>query len=208
MKKLILFLIPLSFLCSVGFAQVEEEENFLVFGKDTVLPLKDGRILFDEKIYKKNSPYMTMAYGMGYNFKKSASEQNLMVSYHHFVNNIGLGIGYHTSSDIKVWWRSYQKVIDLWIGGGWRYERLRYNLGVFAGPAISYGSYINWSDEHQENRAYGFTTVGGVAEVQFTYRLLYDVGIGASFYGSYNKYYTVAGAQIHLFFSTAFVRNY
>ena len=35
MKKIILFLIPLSFLCSMGFAQVEEEENFLVFGKES-----------------------------------------------------------------------------------------------------------------------------------------------------------------------------
>jgi len=208
MKKLILILTPLFFLCSMGFAQVEEEDGFLVYGKDTVFPLSDGRILLNEKIYKENSPYLTLAYGAGSNLKQGGIEQSLMVSYHHFIGDIGLGIGYHTSSDIKIWWRSYQKLNDLWLGAGWRYERLRYNLGIFAGPSLAYGSYIAWSDEHNENRAYGFTNVGGVAEIQFTYRLLYDVGVGISLYGSMNKLYTVAGAQVHLFFSTAFVRNY
>ena len=209
MKK-ILFLLPaLSFIWSATiFAQVIEGEDYQVFGKDTVYPLKDGRFLLNERIYKQNSPYLTLAYGAGYNHKKSSIEQNLIISYHHFIRNVGLGIGYHTSSDIQVWWRSFQKQNDLFLAGGWRLEGLRYNLGIFAGPSLAYGSYIAWSDERGENRAYGFTTLGGMAEIQLTYRIFYDIGVGLSLYGSYNKYYAVTGAQFHLFFSTAYIRDY
>ena len=208
MKKLILILIPLSFLCSMSFAQVDEEDGFLVYGKDTVLPLKDGRILFNEKIYKKNSPYLTMAYGVGNNFSLGGLEQDMMITYHHFIGDIGLGVGYHASSDIQVWMKSWHKLNDFWLGAGWRYEGLRYNLSVFAGPSFSYGQYIAWNDIKQKEYSNYFRELGGVAEIQLTYRLLYDVGVGLSLYGSLNRYYSVAGAQIHLFFSTAFVRDY
>jgi len=208
MKKLILILTPLFFLCSMGFAQVEEEDGFLVYGKDTVFPLSDGRILFNEKIYKENSPYLTLAYGFGNNFTQGGLEQDMMITYHHFIGDIGLGIGYHASSDIQVWMKSWHKLNDFWLGAGWRYERLRYNLSIFAGPALAYGQYIEWDVDEQKDLSNYFRTFGGVAEIQFTYRLLYDVGVGVSLYGSMNKLYTVAGAQVHLFFSTAFVRNY
>lgn len=207
MKRLLILLIPLSFICANLYGQTEEE-NFLAFGKDTIFPIKDHRFIFNERIYRENAPYITLGYGAGYNFDRDSIEQNMMITYHHFIGNIGLSLGYHTSSDIKVWWRSYQKLNDFWLGGGYHIERPRYNFSAFAGPSLAYGSWIAWSDEHQENRAYGFTTVGGVAEVQFTYRILYDVGLGMSLYGSFNRFYQVAGAQVHLFFSTAFVRNY
>jgi hypothetical protein len=208
MKRLILSLVSLSFICALGFGQDVIEDTYKVYGKDTIYPLRDGRFIFNEKIYKERSPYLTLAYGAGYNFLQPGVEQNMMVSYHHFIKNYGLSLGYHASSDIKVWWRSYQKLNDFWLGGGWRFERPRWNIGVFAGPSLAYGSWIAWSEERQENRAYGFTTLGGVAEMQLTYRIFYDVGLGLTLHGSYNKYYSVAGAQIHLFFSTAFVRNY
>lgn len=207
MKRLLLFLIPLSFIGTAAFGQAEDD-GFLAYGKDTIYPIRDNRFIFNEKIYRQNAPFLTLGYGAGYNFLRDSIEQNMMITYHHFIGNLGLSIGYHTSSDIKVWWRSYQKLNDFWLGGGYHIERPRYNFSAFAGPSLAYGSWIAWSDEHEENRAYGFTTLGGVAELQFTYRILYDVGIGASLYGSVNRYYAVAGAQIHLFFSTAFVRNY
>lgn len=209
MKRLFLLLLPLSFVWISGFSQTEEEEvTFEVHGKDTVYPLNDGRVIFDEKIYKLNAPYLTLAYGAGNNFTQGGLEQNMMISYHYFFKNFGLGLGYHSSSDQRVWWRSYQKQNDFWLGAGWRLEKHRFNLGAFIGPSLAYGSYIAWSDEDQENRAYGYTTLGGVAELQATYRVLYDVGVGLSLYGSYNSFYSVAGAQVHLYFSTAFVRNY
>lgn len=208
MKRLIFLLLPLSFICAIGTAQVVGEEDFRVIGKDTIYPLRDGRFIFHERIYKENSPYLTMAYGAGYNFRQPGVEQNMMITYHHFLGKLGLSLGYHSSSDQKVWWRSYQKLNDFWLGAGWRYERPRFNVSAFAGPGLAYGSWIAWSDVHQENRAYGFTTIGGTAELQLTYRILYDVGLGMTLYASHNRFYSVAGAQIHLFFSTAFVRNY
>ncbi len=200
---------PLFFVWSFQcLAQDESEGSYIVYGKDTTYPLKDGRFIFNEKIYKENSPYLTMAYGAGFNFGMKAVEQNLLISYHHFINKLGLSIGYHTSSDIQVWWRSYQKQNDLYLAGGYRYEGLRHNLSFFAGPSLAYGSYIAWSEERGENRAFGFTNLGAVAELQFTYRIWYDIGLGLSLYGSVNPDYMVAGAQLHLFFSTAFVRYY
>lgn len=208
MKKLILFLIPLSMAFAAPvLAQVEEEDD-KKSTRDTLIRIDERRFIYKGKIYRQNSPYLTMGYGAGRNFGKETLEQNMTLSYHHFIKGIGLGLGYHSSSDEKIWWRSYQKVNDLHLMLGKRWEGVRHNIAIFAGPSYAYGSYVGWSDLYEENRAFYFRTVGMVAEAQYTYRIFYDLGLGLSAYTSLNKFTRVAGAQIHLFFSTAFVRSY
>jgi len=208
MKNFFLLLIPLSFaFASPVIAQVDEEDAS-TNKRDTVIRIDERRFIYKGKIYKDNSPYFTLGYGVGRNLGKSNYEQNMTLSYHHFVKGVGLGIGFHTSSDDKIWWRSYQKMNDLHLMVGKRWDGVRFNLSAFAGPSYSYGSYVGYNDVREREWAYGYNTVGAVVELQFTYRIFYDVGVGLTAYSSMNKHTKVVGTQFHLFFSTAYVRSY
>jgi len=200
MKKLWILLLPLSFLSSHITAQEVTDSSVVV--------LKEGRFIYQGRIYKENASYVTLGYGAGWNLGKNTIEQNMILSYHHFIKGLGLFGGYHSSSDNKIWWRSYQKLNDVFIGAGKRWENTKLNAAIFAGPALSYGSYKTWNPEKEKEWAYGFLEPGLFIEAQLTYQILYDVGIGLTCYSSLNRYYKVAGAEIHLFFSTAYVRNF
>ncbi len=216
MIKKILILLPLSFLiCFTLFGQEKEKKKHTAEAADTTIVLGKGRIVYKNRIYRQNAPYLSMAYGAGFGFEpkvegQNTIEQNMTISYQHFINKIGLQMGYHASSDIKVWWRSDVKLNDIFLGIGKRWESPRYNFSVFGGPGYAYGSYIfTITDSLGEHKyPYRFKTLGFHAEAQATYKIAYDMGIGLSLYGSVNRDYSVVGAQIHLFFSTAFVRNY
>lgn len=208
MIKRVLILLPLSFLICYSVSGQDKEKKRNTQAADTTVILGKGRIVYKDRIYRQNASYLTFGYGAGYGFESEYIEQNMTLSYQHFIKQVGLQIGYHSSSDTKIWWRSYQKLNDLFLGVGKRWEGARYNFSVFGGPSLAYGSYIAWNDVRQKDWAYGFTTGGLHAEVQATYKITYDIGAGLSLYGSVNRFYSVAGAQIHLFFSTAYVRPY
>jgi len=212
MIRKMLLLVSLSFLIvspisaqnendSIRKARKQEADSTVVIGKD--------KVVYRGRIYRQNAPYVTLAYGLGYGFDTRLMQQSMTLAYHHYINRVGLRIGYHAASDLPPWWRSYQKLNDFFLGVGTRWDQSpRWNLAIYAGPSLAYGWYIAFDEVRQEDRAYGFMTAGGHAEAQVTYRLAYDLGLGLSVYGSVNKYYSVTGAQVHLFFSTAFIRNY
>lgn len=204
MTRKIWILLPLSFL--IGFSvygQDKEKKKIDNQDSDSTIVLSKGRIVYQNRIYKQNASYLTMGYGAGFGFESKKIEQNMILSYHYFINKIGLQLGYHSSSDTKIWWQSYQKLNELFLGAGRRWEGLRYNYSAFAGPSWAYGNYLV-----TDSLFHPFGNPGLHAEVQATYKIAYDLGIGLSVYGSLNRAYSAVGAQIHLYFSTAYVRRY
>ena len=211
MFKKIWILLPLFFLISsTVLGQEKEKKKNTSEDADTTIVLSKGRVVYKNRIYRQNAPYLSMGYGAGYGFESTQIEQNMSVSYQHFIKKVGLQLGYHSSSDTKIWWRSDQKLNELFLGIGTRWENSRYNFSVFGGPCYSYGSYIVIinKDSVDQEYPYRFKTVGFHAEAQATYKISYDIGIGLSVYASINNQYSVVGTQVHLYFSTAFVRNY
>jgi hypothetical protein len=205
MNKKIWILLPLSFFIAFSvFGQEAEKKKSSGESPDSTIILGKGRIVYKNRIYRQNASYLTMGYGAGYGFESKQVEQNMSLSYHQFIKKIGLQIGYHSSSDTKIWWRSYQKMNDLFLGVGARAEGTRYNLSVFGGPSWSYGSY--WIV--RDSSYHSFRNIGFHAEAQATYKIAYDIGVGLSVYTSLNRDYSVVGAEVHLFFSTAYIRNY
>jgi hypothetical protein len=212
MIKKIWILLPLSFLIGfAGFGQVKEKKKKIVESPDTTMVIGKGRIVYQHRIYRENASYLTLGYGAGTGNRSAGTiEQNMTIAYQHFINKFGLQVGYHASSNQKIWFRSDQKLNELCLGLGRRWEDARYNFAVYGGPAYSYGSYMVdvVVDSLPKKFPYRFKTLGFHTEVQATYKIAYDLGIGLSLYASINRQYTVVGAQIHLFFSTAFIRNY
>jgi hypothetical protein len=215
MVKKIWILLPLSFLLSFSaIGQEIEKAKAKSLEQDSAIVISKGRVVHKNRIYRQNASYLTMGYGVGYSFPAKGFEPNMSFSYQHFVNQVGLQIGYHSSYSYS-WWDSLsgnrlEKLNDFYLGVGKRWESSRFNLAVFAGPTWSYGFYpVNiLIDSVSSRRPYRFGTVGAHAEALVTYKLFYDLGIGLSLYGCWNNQYSVVGAQVHLFFSTAFVRNY
>lgn len=220
MSKKIWILLPLSFLIGFSaFGQEKETKKKTSQVSDSTIVLTKGRIVYKDRIYRQNASYLTMAYGADFGFQSKnlgqtietqRFEQNMTLSFQYFVKNLGLQVGYHSSSDAKIWWRSDQKLNDLFVGIGKRWESPGFNFSAFAGPSYAYGSYpvMVTVDSLTKLYPYRFKTIGVHAEAQATYKIAYDIGVGLSLFAIVNKYYSVAGAQIHLFFSTAFIRNY
>jgi len=201
-KKL---LILLSVFCLAGLTVIGQEndkKSTNTENPDSVYVIGKGRIVYKNKIYRQNAPYLTAGYGAGYSFESKKIEQDMSASFQYFFPKFGLQIGYHTSSDTKIWWKSYQKLNDLFLGVGKRWENTRYNFAVFGGPTWSYGNYLVTDSTYQ-----GFHSLAFRGEALATYKLSYDVGVGLSLCTSVNKDYSTVAAQIHLFFSTAFIRN-
>jgi hypothetical protein len=188
-------------------AQVEGEDTNRA-DKDTVMRIDERRFIYHGNIYRENSPYLTLGYGVGRNIAQDTIEQNLIISYHHFIKGVGMGIGYHTSKPNKVWWRENQTLVDFYLSVGKRWEGTKYNLAFFAGPSYVTGGYVAYVEALQEKRYFPIRTVGGIAEATLTYRFTYDLGVGISAYTSINKFIQTIGVQAHLFFSLAYVRSY
>ncbi len=201
MIKKSLILLPLSFLLVC---------QLLAQGGEATPILGKGKIVYEGHIFRVNAPYFTMGYGAGYGFRSGRVEQNMTIAYHHFIKKIGLSAGYHSSSDQKIWWRSDQKLNEIFVSVGQRWESTKFEMAAFAGPSYAYGSYpvTIVRDTVEKVYPFRFKELGLRAELTATYKFSYDLGVGLSLYGSVNKQYSVAGLQIHLFFSTAFMRNY
>jgi hypothetical protein len=208
MNRKFWILLPLFFL--IGFSGFGQDKKNKADSEaaDSAIVLGKGRLVLKDRIYRQNASYITFGYGAGHSFQNGGLDQNMAISYQHFIKKLGLQIGYHSSSDNRTWWNSDQKLNDLFLGAGKRWEGNRFNFAVFGGPTWAYGRYTWWDEVNQKSWVHFFSTPGLRTEVLFTYKVAYDIGIGLSAYGSLNKEYSVAGAEIHLFFSTAFVRNY
>jgi len=203
MNKKVWILLPLSFLIGfTAFGQENDKKTEKAEAVDSVYVIGKGRMVYKNRIYRENAPYFTMGYGVGYSFQSDSPEQNMSASFQYFFRKFGLQLGYHASSDTKIWWKSYQKANDLFVGAGKRWEGTKYNVAVFGGPSWSYGSYLVTDSTYQN-----FYGVGLHTEVLATYKITYDMGVGLSLNACINKHYSNVGAEIHLYFSTAFVRN-
>lgn len=182
-------------------AQVDSLEQ------DSVIPLGDGQFVWQNKIYKENSNYLTFGYGPAFNPKRKAFEQSFGVAYNFSVKEIALQGGFHQSSDDWLLNRSTLKLLDYRIGGGKRWETLKSNMAVYAGPTLSVGASEVILDDTTKERT-GFTKFGLYAEFQCIYKVFYDVGFGATAFFSLNEKYQVFGIRLEFYFSPAYRRPF
>lgn len=197
MKKFIRITVLIAaLLLSINAAICQEGKIFLT----------DNTFVHNNKVYKINSNYITFGGGAAYNPKRNAFEQSYNFSYNFSIKNIALQTGYHVSS--KDWFldRSLQKLNDIHFGGGIRWESFKSNLAVIAGASYAYGADKNIRNDTVYYTA--FTEFGLYAEFQYTYKIFYDVGIGATAFLSINSKYQVFGVRLEFYFSPAYRREH
>jgi len=181
--------------------------TFFVFYNIIVYAQKrENEFVSDSSIYKIGSNWLTASVGLGYNLNLRIQETNADFSYQYQTkkSNICMQVGYHLTSDEFFLNRSLQKCNDIHLGAGWRKETIMNDFAFFIGPSYAYGSSFAHYYIGTEKAYKGFKTVGLFSDLQFTYKLFYDVGLGICIYYSLNKSYQVAGVQFHLYFSGAY----
>ena len=161
------------------------------------------QVKYNDKIYKTGSNWFTVGYGAGWHTNKDVYNQNFSMAYHHRYRAMYFNLGWHFSSPEFFRSRPMEKLNDIHAGAGLRFEGRWYNFGFFIGPSFA----TTWLPMN-ENLSQINNQLGAHTELQFTFKYFYDMGIGCSLYGSFNKRYQVVGVQLHLYFSNAFVMEY
>jgi hypothetical protein len=178
---------------------------FIANGQDNN---KYEEFIIRDKIYKPGCTWLKFGVGVGYNWYLNETEKNANLAVSFRIKKIFLQTGYHVSSDMFFTQRSYQKLNDLYLATGWRRETIKSNTSVFVGPSFSYGStfdhYSTFNGVRDKKWYRGFDQFGLFISTEYTFKIYYDLGLGVSAYGSINKYYSVTGLQVHIYFSGAF----
>ncbi|RLD63891.1 MAG: hypothetical protein DRJ01_02455 [Bacteroidetes bacterium] len=169
----------------------------------------DEEFVHNNKIYKPNSSWLSFGVGSSYDINQKQFEQSINFDLHVRIKKTFVSGGYHKSSDAffqsgtvqQV--HSIQTLNDIHLCVGLKREKFKSNLSLFAGPSYVYGTTYDFTDSLNVDWYRKFDKPGIYASIQYTYKIFYDVGVGASLYTSINKYYSVVGIQLHLYFSNA-----
>ena len=180
-----------------------------------------GEVQYGDKIYKQGSNWLTFGMGVSYkiNYEPSYGERGLnrtmALAYHFRYKAVYFNVGWHFSGEnffFESWYnpalkglRAMHQLNDFHAGAGLRFEDRWYNFAFFIGPSWA----IAWV-QHPDIKTGAIikNTIGGHVEVQTTFKFLYDMGIGVSLFGSFNKHYQVVGVQGHFYFSGAYKMRY
>lgn len=161
-----------------------------------------------DKVYKTGSNWFTAGAGFGYTTNLRSQQTNFSLAYHRRYHAMYFNLGYHYSSDQFFLERPMIRLNDVHLGAGLRFELTHFNFAFFIGPSWSFGHLYDHSNDYGTDFYNAFHALGAHTELQFTWKFFYDLGIGTSLYGSFNKKYQVVGVQLHFYFSSAYRAKY
>lgn len=159
-----------------------------------------------DKIYQTGSNWLTFGAGPGYSTTLGKQQVNMALAYHFRYKPVYFKLGYHYS-DKNFFWQERDLSFnnDIVTAAGIRIEENHFNLAFFVGPTIAFGSIENIDNENLGEMYYA---LGVMPELQLTYKYFYDLGIGLSLYGSFNKQHQCVGTRLHFYFSGAYREEY
>lgn len=163
------------------------------------------QITYGDHVYQKGSNWFNLGIGRGYCTNFNKNNINFALSYHHRYKALFFRGGWHYSGPEFFRSRPMEQLNDFHVGGGIRFEDRWYHFAFFIGPSFA----STWIPrEENPNITDIYAQLGAHTELQFTFKYFYDMGIGTTLYGSFNKRYQVVGIQLHFYFSNAYVRRY
>jgi hypothetical protein len=158
-------------------------------------------ITYDGKRYSVFNNYITVGGGSCYN---------------NFIQNTNLNIGadfnYHIQ---KIYFQSGLFLAGPYFGNynhlqihtavGKRFELKKFNLAGYLGGSYAFINRPFVDTALNVTRSQTLNPLGLHAAVQFTYKYKYDLGIGICLFSDINKYQSVYGLRLELYFSGAFL---
>lgn len=209
--KIVVFTLLFTVLSSILLGQDDPFQKGNTTRPLTKWEKKFGEVKYGENIYRKGSNWFNFGFGPSYHIETGDVNQSIALTYYHRYKGVFFNAGWHFTSPQFISFkplgivRSMQLLNDIHAGAGLRFEDRWYHFGFFIGPSFA----TTWlPDELKPNKSDIRHQLGAHVELQLIFKYLYDLGIGVSAYGSFNKRYQVAGLQLTFYFSNAFVAKY
>ena len=172
---------------------------------------KFGEVKYGDNIYRKGSNWFNIGLGKGYHIETENDNQNVSLAGYFRYRAVFFNAGWHFSTPKIITFnpmkivRSIEYLNDFHAGAGLRFEDRWYHFGFFIGPSFATTCVPTELDIKKSTINH---QLGAHVELQLIYKYFYDMGIGASLYGSFNKRYQVVGVQLTFYFSNAFITKY
>lgn len=199
-------MVAFSLLTLNGYTQVETKNP-------------DSEFILKGNHFVPRRPWVTIGLGYGYNFSESMGEPNFFMDFlYQFKDKYQcIGAGYLTSRDQFLDHGNQSLFLphsyvrhstnSLHALYGWRIERMRHNFAFSAGPAYNWGYRHSHIDSLGRPYHEAYREIGLYANLQYSFKIFYDIGTGLSLWGSYSSHYKVMGLSWHIYLSSAFKRK-
>lgn len=162
---------------------------------------KKKEITYDGKRYRVFNNYITVGGGTEYNTYIQGTNLNLGGDYNFHIQQIYFQAGGFLAGNYFGNWNHAQ----LHAAVGKRFEMKKFNMAGYLGGSFSSINRPIYDSIAQGYRSNSLHPLGLHATVQFTYKFKYDVGIGICLFSDINKYQSVYGLRLELYFSSAFL---
>ncbi|MGZ3862406.1 MAG: hypothetical protein ACXVPN_03185 [Bacteroidia bacterium] len=161
-------------------------------------------IKIDGKKYRIYNNYLTLGAGKAYNSAYNDVMFTPAVDLNCHLQKTRFQIGALTQG--RTW--GDNKLVQFHLGLGYRKESYRYLWAVYGGLAYTDGYtpfQLKATDGSDSVKVLGHITSNGIyAAAQLFYKIKFDYGLGLTAFASYNKYQSIAGLRLELFFSGAY----
>ncbi|MES2837359.1 MAG: hypothetical protein V4667_07545 [Bacteroidota bacterium] len=176
-----------------------QKKDSVIVSVDTVRIKQENKPVIytiDGNKYRSPNSYFTIGAGVGYKIntpQKITSPVSMAFNIHMKGTYVQAG---YLRSDVAGFFTSQSNVYmnELRLGIGKRKESLKNNLAFYVGANRATG---------QVNDSTGFTYFGLYTELQYTKKIFYDIGVGATLFGTYNKAFQMVGLRLEFYFSNA-----
>lgn len=196
MKKPALFVS--GFVLLLSLKSLAQNDSLPVKKKEEEPFNRKKEIVYDNKRYRVYNNYVTLGYGYANNSHRKANHIAVNADFNFHIQKQYFQFGAVLSGK-SIWQKD---VIILHLGAGYRKETATLNFAAFGGISYSEGFYLQKTDSVtyvSYKKAPGF-----YAAVHAHYKPKFDYGIGAGAFVETNKYQTIIGVRIELFFSGAY----
>lgn len=159
---------------------------------------KNAFVTVGNNKYKVYNNWVSAGAGAAHNFTYGRQQFCLGLNFNFHIKQHYFRAGLLLSGDAFGSYNNYQFHATY----GKRIEKKQYNIAAFAGPSFSSG-YKKVNGTYYANQFYNEPGIFGV--MQFIYKIKYDIGIGPALYIDANRYQTIGGIKLDIYFSSSFI---
>jgi len=162
---------------------------------------KKKEITYDGKRYSVFNNYITAGGGSCYNNYIQNTNLNIGADFNYHIQKIYFQSGIFLAGP---YFGNYNH-LQIHTAFGKRFELKKFNMAGYLGGSYAFINRPYIDTALHETRSRTLNPLGIHAAVQFTYKYKYDLGIGICLFSDINKYQSVYGLRLELYFSGAYL---
>lgn len=162
---------------------------------------KKKEITYDGKRYRVFNNYITAGGGSCYNNYIQNTNLNIGADFNYHIKKFYFQTGGFLAGS---YFGNYNH-LQIHTAFGKRFEMKKFNMAGYLGGSYAFINRPIVDTVLKETRSRTLNPLGIHAAVQFTYKYKYDLGIGICLFSDINKYQSVYGLRLELYFSGAYL---